>query len=69
MSTGEQTDQEDRDSCKRCGSYLTVTGYCASEICPFDSHKQDCEAGWAGHEERDPHPNDDLAGPECTCRT
>ena len=44
--------------CKRCGSQI-IKGFCSDETCPFAVHLQDCQAGWNGHPEMDPHPNDD----------
>jgi hypothetical protein len=56
-----------KTTCQRCGSDLSAGGYCTDETCPFREHKQDCEAGWSGHPERDPHPLDDDRPVPCTC--
>jgi protein-tyrosine-phosphatase len=29
-----------KDNCKKCGSILTMDGYCIDESCPYESHKQ-----------------------------
>jgi hypothetical protein len=54
-------------SCKRCGSRINTQGYCSDLTCPFSDHKQPCDAGWNGHAEKDPNPNDDTAPIRCTC--
>jgi uncharacterized CHY-type Zn-finger protein len=53
--------------CGRCGSQLDSQGYCKDLTCPFNDHLQSCNAGWNGHSERDPNPNDDTKQIPCTC--
>jgi hypothetical protein len=45
--------------CVRCGSPLEE-GFCSDATCPFSDHRQDCQLGWAGHPEKDPHPHEDV---------
>ena len=53
-------------TCARCSYPLDAHGFCTDVTCPFSDHQQTCEVGWAGHPDRDPHPDDDLAG-NCSC--
>jgi hypothetical protein len=52
--------------CVRCGSPLEE-GFCSDETCPFSTHRQNCRFGWAGHPEKDPHPNEDEVV-DCDCQ-
>ena len=54
--------------CGRCGSMTDGNGLCTDETCPFDSHQQDCEAGWTGHPEKDPYFMMDDKPIPCTCK-
>lgn len=56
--------------CARCSTPLnpdSPRGRCGDETCPFSYHIQACQAGWSGHPERDPFPDDDTRPPMCTC--
>jgi len=54
--------------CVRCGSMIYENGMCTDETCPFDSHQQDCQAGWTGHPEKDPYFMTDEKPIPCTCK-
>jgi len=53
-------------TCKRCGS-PTSNNKCTDETCPFSEHLQICDAGWNGHPEHDPHPEEDGLQITCIC--
>ena len=62
----KRTKKKTPKSCKRCGSRLH-RGRCSDVTCPFNDHDQSCNAGWSGHQSKDPHPNDDDRPITCTC--
>jgi hypothetical protein len=53
--------------CQRCGSDL-VADRCKDETCEFHYHEQACQAGWNGHPELDPKPQDYEDLLPCTCK-
>ena len=52
--------------CKRCSSPL-IDDRCTDATCPFHYHSQSCMAGFNGHPEIDPYPDDDDRPIPCTC--
>jgi hypothetical protein len=52
-ATEDRYADDSTERCARCGSEL-IAGKCPDETCPFSTHAQTCQAGWAGHPSSDP---------------